>query len=76
MSTDLDNANTQLARELFNIQLSLSLYTVIGLNKQVLTDGKVFLAFVQKQSLNAVVLGLSKVFEKEDHIPPDLVVAQ
>jgi hypothetical protein len=66
---DLDEANTQLGRELLTIQSSLSLYTIIGLNARAIKVGRGFLAFVQKQSLGAVALGLTKVFEKEDAYP-------
>jgi hypothetical protein len=61
----LDKANIELSRELSAIKSSLDIYTLIGLNLEAINTGKRFLAFVQRQSLHAVALGLAKVFERE-----------
>jgi hypothetical protein len=61
----LYQANNQFGTELLGIQSSLGIYTVIGLNTKAIKSGQAFLGFVQKQSLGAVVLGLTKVFERE-----------
>lgn len=64
----LDEANIQLGKELFEIKCSLDIYILIGLNANEINSkpGKRFFGFVQQQSLAAVVIGLAKVFERED----------
>ncbi len=62
----LDDANIQLSKELWLIKSSLDVYRVIGLNAKSLNYGRSFLAFVQKLSLDAVALGLARVFEKAE----------
>src|SRR5437667_6033816 len=61
----LDEANIQLAKELWLIHSSLAIYRVIGLNATAIQTAGAFLGFVQNQSLSAVALGLGKVFELE-----------
>src|SRR2546427_11163292 len=62
----LDDANVQLSKELWLIKSGLAVYQVIGLNVKSIQSGGGFFGLVQKQSLDAVVLGLAKVFERHD----------
>ena len=61
----VDEANIRLYRELAGIKANLDIYRILGLNSGAIKKsvGKEFFAFVQAQSLKAVLLGLSKVFE-------------
>jgi hypothetical protein len=62
----LDDANVQLSKELWLIKSGLAVYQVIGLNVESIESGGAFFGLVQKQSLDAVVLGLAKVFERDE----------
>src|SRR5713101_3575095 len=62
----LDDANIQLSKELWLVQSGLAVYQVIGLNVKSIESGGAFFGLVQKQSLDAVVLGLAKVFERDE----------
>jgi hypothetical protein len=62
----LDATNVQLGKELWLIHSSLAIYRVIGLNARAIPRGDGIFGFVQSQSLSAVVLGLAKVFEREE----------
>jgi len=63
---NLDKANDQLGRELYDIKSNLDIYTLIGLNAKAIKSGKLFLAFIQRQSHRDAALGLARVFERSD----------
>ena len=65
----LDQANTRLGTELSAIESGLTIYTVIGLNARTINASRAFLGFVQQQSYGTVILGLAKVFERENIYP-------
>ena len=66
----LDRANLELSEEITLIYRNLAVYQIIGRNWQAIKAIPTvtsFFATIQNQSLETMVLGLSKVFERSDN---------
>lgn len=62
---ELDEANIELSKSLWVIRSCITVYSIIGLNASKISKGKGFFAFVQKQQIDLIAVGFSRVFEQE-----------
>ena len=62
---ELDEANIELSKSLWVIRSCITVYSIIGLNASKLQKGEGFFGFVQKQQIDLIAVGFSRVFEQE-----------
>ena len=62
---ELDDANIELSKSLWVIRSCITVYSIIGLNASKIQKGEGFWGFVQKQQIDLIAVGFSRVFEQE-----------
>lgn len=61
----LDEANIELSKSLWVMRSCITVYSIIGLNASKIQKGDGFFGFVQKQQIDLIAVGFSRVFEQE-----------